>query len=220
MARVRFRNDDAGLRASAGRRERRKATTRQDLIAAGRRLFGSRGLYESRIEDLAETAGVAKGTFYQYFTSKEHLVLAVVQEALRGLAKSVERRCLGARSLSQGVGRMTAAHVSYFAENPDLVRILHQVRGILKYNRLGAVALRREIRAYLAFLERTLARVPGVALRSEGRLELAEAVFGGVSGVLSVRAAVSPGRRLPRRWPRLSRGYAALARSYAARRST
>jgi AcrR family transcriptional regulator len=220
MARVGTRSGGTGRRAPCGRRERRKATTRQDLMAAGRRLFGSRGLYESRIEDLAETAGIAKGTFYQYFSGKEHLILAVVQDALRGLTRSVERRCLGARSLPQVVGRMAAAHISYFAENPDLVRILHQVRGILKYNRLGAVALRREIRAYLAFLDRTLARIPGVALRSGDRLELAAAVFGGVSGALSVRAAVSPGRRLPRRWPRLSRGYAALARSYAARRST
>jgi AcrR family transcriptional regulator len=150
-----------GTRVPAGRRERRKATTRQDLIAAGRRLFGSRGLYESRIEDLAETAGVAKGTFYQYFTGKEHLVLAVVQDALAGLTKSVERRCAGTRSL-----------------------------------------------------------FPGVSLRSEGRQELALAVFGGVSGALSVRVASWPGRPLPRSWPRLNRGYAALARSYAVRRST
>lgn len=220
MVRAGSRTNGGGPRASAGRRERRKATTRQDLIAAGRRLFGSRGLYKSRIEDLAETAGVAKGTFYQYFAGKEHLVLAVVQDALDGLKKSVERRCVGSRSLSHGVGRMTAAHVSYFAENPDLVRILHQVRGILKYNRLGAVALRREIRAYLSFLERIIARFPGASLRAEGRQELAEAVFGGVSGALSVRVASSPGRRLPRRWPRLARGYAALARSYAVRRST
>lgn len=220
MARVGTGSNGHRARASVGRRERRKATTRQDLIAAGRRLFGSRGLYESRIEDLAETAGIAKGTFYQYFTGKEHLVLAVVQDALSQLTKSVARASPGARSLSHGVGRMTAAHVAFFVDHPDLVGILHQVRGTLKYNRPGAVALRREIRAYLAFLSRTIASFPGAALRPESRLELAEAVFGGVSGAVSVRVASSPGRRLPRRWPRLARGYAALARSYAARRST
>jgi hypothetical protein len=99
---------------------------------------------------------------------------------------SAARASLGARSVSHGVGRMTAAHVAFFADHPDLVRILHPVRGILKYN----------------------------------RLELTEATSGGVSGAVSVRAVSSPGRRLPRRWPRLAHGYAALARSCAARRST
>jgi AcrR family transcriptional regulator len=220
MARARASMNGRPAGAPLGRRERRKATTRQELIAAGRRLFGRRGLYESRIEDLADTAGIAKGTFYQYFSGKEDLILAVVEDALARLAESVARGSEGARSLPHGVGLMVAAHVRFFSDHPELVRILHQVRGMLKYNRLGSVPIRRELRAYLSFLERAIGSFPGPGLGPKGRKDLALIVFGGVSGVLSLRVAVRPGRALPRRWPRLAQGYAGLARRHAARRSS
>jgi AcrR family transcriptional regulator len=56
--------------------------TRNALIEAAAKVFARDGFLDCRIADIAETAGVAHGTFYTYFSSKEevfHEVIFVVQ---------------------------------------------------------------------------------------------------------------------------------------------
>lgn len=43
-----------------------------DLLAAAAAIFGEQGVAGAKVEDITEKAGVSKGTFYLYFTSKEH----------------------------------------------------------------------------------------------------------------------------------------------------
>ena len=62
-----------------GRRERRKAETREKLFRTAMRLFAERGLYETTTEDITEAADVGLGTFFNYFPSKHH-VLTVLSE--------------------------------------------------------------------------------------------------------------------------------------------
>jgi len=52
---------------------------REDLFDAARRVFSEKGLPNSTISDITEAAGVAKGTFYLYFDSKEALLGALKQ---------------------------------------------------------------------------------------------------------------------------------------------
>lgn len=60
-----------------GRREENKAKKRAALLAAGLELFASQGFDVTSIEQVAAAAGVARGTFYLYFDSKELLFEAV-----------------------------------------------------------------------------------------------------------------------------------------------
>lgn len=59
-----------------GRRERKKAETRQALRAAAIRLVGERGLDAVTVEDITETADVSLRTFFNYFSSKEQALTA------------------------------------------------------------------------------------------------------------------------------------------------
>jgi AcrR family transcriptional regulator len=52
---------------------------REDLLAAARRVFAEKGLPNATISDVTEAAGVAKGTFYLHFDSKEALLGALKQ---------------------------------------------------------------------------------------------------------------------------------------------
>ncbi len=68
------------------RRERKKLETRQGLLEAALVLFREKGYDETTVEEITEQADVAKGTFFNYFPSKEALLgeLAVWQvEQLR-----------------------------------------------------------------------------------------------------------------------------------------
>ncbi|MCS7000600.1 MAG: TetR/AcrR family transcriptional regulator [Bacteroidota bacterium] len=50
---------------------------RQQIIAAAIRVFAQRGFHATKIEHIAEAAGIGKGTIYEYFSSKDELFLAV-----------------------------------------------------------------------------------------------------------------------------------------------
>ena len=84
----------AGAEAPAmGRRERRAAETRLRLFRTALQLFADRGFQNVTVEDITEGADVGKGTFFNYFESKDHVLgvmaelqLARVREAIRAAA--------------------------------------------------------------------------------------------------------------------------------------
>ncbi|HEY7728060.1 MAG TPA: TetR/AcrR family transcriptional regulator [Candidatus Eisenbacteria bacterium] len=175
-----------------GRREHRKHVTRRDLLAAGRRLFGEKGLYDSRIEDLTRRAGIAKGTLYGYFANKEELIEAVVSSGFSELLGYAQREAQGARTHTDVIARLVQAHLAFFDENPDLMRVFHQVRGLLKSNRAEWRSLRRVLERYLAGLAHVLAsNHPARSGSRRERLEVAGLLFGAVSGIVSVRASLA-----------------------------
>ncbi len=75
---------------SDGRRERRKAARPGEIAAAGLALFTEKGFAATRMQDVAARAGIAKGTLYLYFPTKEELFFAVVREALLPRIAAVE----------------------------------------------------------------------------------------------------------------------------------
>ncbi|HVP38396.1 MAG TPA: TetR/AcrR family transcriptional regulator [Candidatus Saccharimonadales bacterium] len=181
----------------ASPRERRKILTRAELLSAGRKLFSEKGLYESRIEDLTSTAGIAKGTLYRYFRDREHLIEAVVAEGLRELRQHIEVRLRGAGGREEVVRGLAEAHLSFLDQHRDLMRIFHQVRGLLTFDRARWKPLHALLEAHIAFLERALGlAVRGTGMRPADRRLLATLIFGGISGFGMARAALAPGERL------------------------
>src|SRR5579862_4504304 len=57
-----------------GRREKHKTDVRDRLFRAAVELFGMRGFTATTVEDITSAADVAKGTFFNYFPTKEHLL--------------------------------------------------------------------------------------------------------------------------------------------------
>src|SRR5204862_852505 len=66
-------------------RQRRKEARPQELLAAALELFVEKGFAATRSEEVAARAGVAKGTLYLYYPSKEELFKAVVRQNLGAL---------------------------------------------------------------------------------------------------------------------------------------
>ncbi len=74
MPAQRYRRGNITVKPGAGCRERRKADIRDRLFRAAFRQFGARGFNATTVEDITTAAGVAKGTFFNYFPTKEHLL--------------------------------------------------------------------------------------------------------------------------------------------------
>lgn len=67
------------------KRERRKDARPGELLGAALELFVEKGFAATRVEEVAQRAGVSKGTLFLYFPSKVELFKAVVQHHLSGL---------------------------------------------------------------------------------------------------------------------------------------
>lgn len=66
-------------------RQRRKEARPQELLEAALALFVEKGFAATRAEEVAQRAGVSKGTLYLYYPSKEELFKAVVRQNLSAL---------------------------------------------------------------------------------------------------------------------------------------
>jgi AcrR family transcriptional regulator len=76
---------------SETRRGRRKDARPSELTAAAVHLFVEKGFAATRLEDVAQRAGVSKGTVYLYFDSKEELFKAVVRSGIVAAIEEAER---------------------------------------------------------------------------------------------------------------------------------
>ena len=60
---------------------------RESLIESAQNLIAEKGYHKTRVEDITRSSGVAKGTFYNYFSSKEELVATFLREMLERYIK-------------------------------------------------------------------------------------------------------------------------------------
>lgn len=59
---------------------------KQKLLDAATRLFESQGYFSTTVEQIAEAAGVSKGLVYNYFASKEELLVGLLEAATNRMA--------------------------------------------------------------------------------------------------------------------------------------
>lgn len=108
------------------RRQRRSAELRERLFRAALDLFAKQGFAETTVEDITNAADVGKGTFFNYFPSKDHLLIAFGEmqlEKLRGLVAEAARTAVPMPAFLRTLGvRMTEEP----ARNPSIVRALLQ----------------------------------------------------------------------------------------------
>lgn len=90
---------------------------RERLLSAGRELFSRYGLRKTTVEDITRAAGIAKGTFYLFFPSKEALYGEVL---LSVIPEMVERL------LSRSFGRTMDVREALILYQKELVRLIEE----------------------------------------------------------------------------------------------
>src|SRR5262249_40434779 len=117
------------------RRERRSAELRERIFRAAMQLFAAKGYVETTVEDITEAADVGKGTFFNYFPSKEHILMGFGEMQLAKL-ESVIRE---AKQLDQPMPQTLHTLVLRMTEEP--IRNPAMVRALLQAN-LSSVPVR------------------------------------------------------------------------------
>jgi AcrR family transcriptional regulator len=119
----------AGAREGEGLRERKKRLMRQQLSDTATQMFMERGFDAFRVAEVAEACGVSEKTVFNYFPTKESLILdrleATMASLRTGLAEpGVSPVEAALRILADELGAMT----SWLARQDDLVRASAAIR--------------------------------------------------------------------------------------------
>lgn len=130
---------------------KRVGNKRERIIAAAAKLFGDKGYHRTTTAEIAESAGVAAGTIYIYFSSKEELLVAVFEEFL---GKHMERLRNGVEAEptpEKKLVRLLALGLELMYANPDSARIfLSQLR---QSTEMITTVAKRSSRAYKDIIE-------------------------------------------------------------------
>lgn len=104
-------------------RSRRKQARPAELLAAALDCFAEKGFAATRMDDIARRAGVAKGTFYLYFPSKEAVFEALVRENILPRLAALEGADRAGGGSAAARLRAILAGLAPVIGNPRLVAI-------------------------------------------------------------------------------------------------
>jgi AcrR family transcriptional regulator len=116
----------AAISPATSRRARRSAATRESLFRAALDLFACKGFAETTVEDITQAADVGKGTFFNYFPSKDHLLLAFGDMQLAKLQRAVDFFGQNRQSMPLFLRTLATDMTAEPARNPSIVRVLLQ----------------------------------------------------------------------------------------------
>src|SRR5256886_13920700 len=111
---------------ASDRRQRRSADIRERLFRAALDLFAQKGFAETTVEDITETADVGKGTFFNYFPSKDHILLAFGEMQLGKLEAAIELAGLTGEPMPDFLRSLGVRMTQEPTRNPAIIRALLQ----------------------------------------------------------------------------------------------
>lgn len=116
-----------------------KATRRASLVQAALSVFADRGVAGTTVSDIVRSAGVAQGTFYLYFGSKDDVVVAAVERMVDGMVDGMEAalEASGAGAVERLLGFRDA--LAGFESAPaalEMAEIIHRPENRAMHDRL------------------------------------------------------------------------------------
>jgi AcrR family transcriptional regulator len=107
-----------------GRRERRAAETRLRLFRCALQLFAARGFPNVTVEEITEAADVGKGTFFNYFESKDHVLGVMAEIQLGKVAEALALADQSKQTIHAVLHHLFLRAAEEPGRSPDLARAL------------------------------------------------------------------------------------------------
>lgn len=96
-----------------------------EIIEAARAVFARKGFNDATVDDIAEAAGIAKGTIYLYFPSKREIYVETVRQGLIALQHEVAKSMDAESSAAGKVRAFIETRLTYSERNRDFIRIYY-----------------------------------------------------------------------------------------------
>jgi TetR/AcrR family transcriptional regulator, fatty acid metabolism regulator protein len=122
----------------------------QQIIEAAVRVFARKGYYNSRVSDIAREAGIAAGTIYLYFKTKDDILVTLFRHKMAEFVDSLRKAIADEPDAASKVRTLIRLHFSLLEDDPELAEVLQvELRQGHKFFR-GASG--QEIGAYFALI--------------------------------------------------------------------
>jgi len=110
----------------SNRRERHSAERRERLFRTALDLFAREGFEQTTVEDITNAADLGKGTFFNYFPSKEHILLAFAEMQLGKLQAAFDEMRQSNTPVPVFLRSLGARMTQEPMRNPAIMRLLLQ----------------------------------------------------------------------------------------------
>lgn len=125
------------------------------ILGAATRVFARNGYFGSKVADIAREAGVADGTVYLYFKSKDEILHSIFDRAMAEFISEGRRELEGIDDPEQRLSRIADLHLSRLGADRDLAVVFQvELRGSTKFMREFSAAGFGE---YLEIIRATIA---------------------------------------------------------------
>jgi len=122
----------------------------QQIIDAAVRVFARNGFYNSRVSDIAREAGIASGTIYLYFKTKDEILVTLFREKMAAFVSALRTEIAREQDPEAKIRRLVRLHFEVLEASPDMAEVVQvELRQGQKFFR-GASA--HEISAYFELI--------------------------------------------------------------------
>ncbi|WP_304640173.1 TetR/AcrR family transcriptional regulator [Pseudomonas sp.] len=105
---------------------------REDILCAAVKVFAEQGFRCADVQQIADLAGIGKGTVYRFFATKEELFKAAVDDAMRSLTSQVDGAAEGVEDPLQRLRLGFKAYMAFFQACPEIIELFVHERAELR----------------------------------------------------------------------------------------
>ncbi len=110
------------------------ADKREAILRAAIKVFAQKGYFNSKVADIAKEAGIADGTVYLYFKSKEEILRSVFDRAMEEFIAEGKREIAEIREADKRLRRIAQLHLEKLGADRDLAIVFQvELRGSTKF---------------------------------------------------------------------------------------
>jgi TetR/AcrR family fatty acid metabolism transcriptional regulator len=170
---------------SPGRRQLGAGDKRSAILNAATHVFARRGFFNAQVADVAREAGVAAGTVYLYFRSKDDLLTSIFEESMTRALADTERALDGVTDPVERLRRLARVHLGGLGSQRDLA-IVFQVE-LRQSTKFMARFSGAQLRTYLDHLRDAVgaAQEAGVFRADLNATLAAKAIFGALDEMVT-----------------------------------
>ncbi len=168
--------------APSQKRIRRKSR-KDEIIKAASNLFSQKSYHDVTMDQIAGEVGVAKGTIYLYFKSKENLYLGILEHTFETIESILEKEIAKEDPAPQKLKKILRLIFQFYFQNMDVLRILtrDETRLIREHFEFTEHWRHRRIKLYRKVLEKGIKEG---SFRSANTELMALIIFGLVGSVM------------------------------------
>jgi AcrR family transcriptional regulator len=125
--------------------QREEITRRDELLAKAAHLFRVKGYHATTMKDIAAELDILPGSLYHHISSKESLLVEIMQRGIEALMEKVRPVAFSKQSPTAKLQRIVHIHVEAIAQYPDILTVfLHEVKSLPIEKQVQQLRLRDE----------------------------------------------------------------------------